>query len=42
VALSMGKEGYDDFRRYKLDQVENKKVVSIFCVSVHVVAGNVG
>lgn len=28
VALSMGKEGYDDFRRYKLDQVENKKVVS--------------
>lgn len=30
VALSMGKEGYDDFRRYKLDQVENKKVVSAF------------
>jgi phospholipid-translocating ATPase len=25
VAISMGKEGYDDFRRYKLDQVENNK-----------------
>jgi phospholipid-translocating ATPase len=28
VALSMAKEGYDDVRRYNLDQVENKKVVS--------------
>ncbi|KAF4631827.1 hypothetical protein G7Y89_g6304 [Cudoniella acicularis] len=25
VAISMGKEGYDDVRRYKLDQVENNK-----------------
>ncbi|KAJ9143695.1 Phospholipid-transporting ATPase [Pleurostoma richardsiae] len=24
VALSMGKEGYDDYRRYKLDKVENR------------------
>ena len=28
VAISMAKEGYDDVRRYKLDQIENKKVVS--------------
>lgn len=25
VAISMGKEGWDDIRRYRLDQVENKK-----------------
>jgi phospholipid-translocating ATPase len=25
VTISMGKEGYDDIRRYKLDQVENNK-----------------
>lgn len=25
VALSIGKEGYDDYRRYKLDKVENRK-----------------
>lgn len=25
VAISMGKEGYDDYRRYKLDKVENRK-----------------
>ncbi|KAF2103894.1 P-type ATPase [Rhizodiscina lignyota] len=25
VALSMGKEGYDDFRRYKLDKTENNR-----------------
>ncbi|KAB5531286.1 hypothetical protein GE09DRAFT_1292068 [Coniochaeta sp. 2T2.1] len=24
VALSMGKEGYDDYRRYKLDKLENR------------------
>ncbi|TPX10958.1 uncharacterized protein E0L32_008164 [Thyridium curvatum] len=27
VALSMGKEGYDDYRRYKLDRVENSSDV---------------
>ncbi|KAK0727852.1 hypothetical protein B0T26DRAFT_638783 [Lasiosphaeria miniovina] len=26
VALSMAKEGYDDYRRYKLDKLENKSV----------------
>lgn len=25
VAISMGKEGYDDYRRYKLDKVENNR-----------------
>jgi len=29
VAISMGKEGYDDFRRYKLDQVENNKTAFV-------------
>ena len=25
VAISMGKEGYDDYRRYKLDKIENNR-----------------
>ncbi|KAL8951349.1 MAG: hypothetical protein Q9222_002668 [Ikaeria aurantiellina] len=29
VALSMAKEGYDDFRRFKLDKAENNKSVSV-------------
>ncbi|RDL39666.1 uncharacterized protein BP5553_04006 [Venustampulla echinocandica] len=29
VAISMAKEGYDDFRRYKLDKVENNKSTSV-------------
>lgn len=30
VAISMGKEGYDDIRRYRLDQVENNRMTRIF------------
>ncbi|KAL8710067.1 MAG: hypothetical protein Q9220_005338 [cf. Caloplaca sp. 1 TL-2023] len=29
VALSMAKEGYDDFRRFQLDNTENNKLVSV-------------
>ncbi|KAL3419672.1 phospholipid-translocating P-type ATPase [Phlyctema vagabunda] len=29
VALSMGKEGYDDLRRYRMDEAENNKFVSV-------------
>ncbi|KAI4260614.1 MAG: hypothetical protein LQ352_000176 [Teloschistes flavicans] len=29
VALSMAKEGYDDFRRFKLDKAENNKSTSV-------------
>ncbi|TVY32279.1 putative phospholipid-transporting ATPase, partial [Lachnellula subtilissima] len=29
VAISMGKEGWDDVRRYKLDQVENNKTAFV-------------
>ncbi|THW92302.1 phospholipid-translocating P-type ATPase [Aureobasidium pullulans] len=29
VALSMGKEGYDDLRRYRLDKVENNREASV-------------
>ncbi|KAL1841892.1 hypothetical protein VTJ49DRAFT_6414 [Mycothermus thermophilus] len=29
VALSMAKEGYDDYRRYKLDKLENRSLVSV-------------
>ncbi|CZR57136.1 related to P-type ATPase [Phialocephala subalpina] len=29
VAISMGKEGYDDVRRYKLDQVENNRTTLV-------------
>ncbi|KAK4090461.1 putative P-type ATPase [Purpureocillium lilacinum] len=29
VAFSMGKEGYDDYRRYQLDKVENRSKVSV-------------
>lgn len=29
VAISMAKEGYDDFRRYKLDKVENNRSTSV-------------
>jgi phospholipid-translocating ATPase len=29
VTISMAKEGYDDFRRYKLDQVENNRETKI-------------
>ncbi|EPQ67156.1 Aminophospholipid translocase, partial [Blumeria graminis f. sp. tritici 96224] len=29
VAISIGKEGYDDFRRSKLDQVENRREVLV-------------
>ncbi|KAF8866743.1 phospholipid-translocating P-type ATPase [Acephala macrosclerotiorum] len=29
VAISMGKEGYDDVRRYKLDQVENNRMTLV-------------
>ncbi|KAI4765412.1 phospholipid-translocating P-type ATPase [Aureobasidium sp. EXF-3400] len=30
VALSMGKEGYDDLRRYRLDKAENNREASVF------------
>jgi phospholipid-translocating ATPase len=30
VGISMAKEGYDDVRRYKLDQVENNRVTLVF------------
>ncbi|KAL8694468.1 MAG: hypothetical protein Q9218_000880 [Villophora microphyllina] len=30
VALSMAKEGYDDFRRFKLDKAENNKIALVF------------
>ncbi|EAQ86327.1 hypothetical protein CHGG_07580 [Chaetomium globosum CBS 148.51] len=29
VALSMAKEGYDDYRRYRLDKLENRSSVSV-------------
>ncbi|KAL2269001.1 hypothetical protein VTJ83DRAFT_3847 [Remersonia thermophila] len=29
VALSMAKEGYDDYRRYRLDKLENRSLVSV-------------
>lgn len=29
VTISMAKEGYDDFRRYKLDKAENNKLASV-------------
>jgi phospholipid-translocating ATPase len=29
VAISMAKEGYDDYRRYKLDKLENRSAVSV-------------
>lgn len=29
VALSMAKEGYDDYRRYKLDKLENRSTVRV-------------
>jgi phospholipid-translocating ATPase len=29
VAFSMGKEGYDDFRRYQMDKVENRSRVQV-------------
>ncbi|KAL8970180.1 MAG: hypothetical protein Q9183_001645 [Haloplaca sp. 2 TL-2023] len=29
VALSMAKEGYDDYRRFKLDKLENKKSTTV-------------
>ena len=29
VAISMGKEGYDDVRRYKLDKVENNRTTQV-------------
>lgn len=29
VALSMAKEGYDDYRRYKLDRLENRSTVRV-------------
>ena len=32
VSLSIAKEGYDDVRRYRLDQVENRKEVSVAVV----------
>lgn len=32
VAISMAKEGYDDVRRYKLDQIENKKEVRVMYI----------
>ena len=32
VAISMAKEGYDDFRRYKLDKAENRKDACIASV----------
>jgi phospholipid-translocating ATPase len=29
VCIAMGKEGYDDYRRYKLDKIENNKKTSV-------------
>lgn len=29
VAISMAKEGYDDYRRYRLDRIENRSSVSV-------------
>lgn len=29
VSLSMGKEGYDDYRRYRLDKIENRKTAEV-------------
>ncbi|UNI19607.1 drs2 neo1 protein [Purpureocillium takamizusanense] len=34
VAFSMGKEGYDDYRRYKLDKVENRSPASVLACGV--------
>ncbi|KAK4089232.1 hypothetical protein Purlil1_6221 [Purpureocillium lilacinum] len=34
VAFSMGKEGYDDYRRYKLDKVENRSKASVLACGV--------
>jgi phospholipid-translocating ATPase len=41
VAISMAKEGYDDFRRYKLDKVENnREVCTLFVLNVCVYLGH--
>ncbi|KAL3475640.1 hypothetical protein BJX99DRAFT_229359 [Aspergillus californicus] len=41
VGISMGKEGFDDWRRYRLDKEENNRFAPVLRPGAHVLSGSV-